>query len=108
MNDPQQLAREAEIAIGDCHDEAKLEQLRVAYLGQRGAIAELLRQLPQLPPEQRRDFGRAVNTAKTAIDASRSILPGPGQSAASPPHHEIHRGRMAPAAGYRSDILCPS
>lgn len=70
MNDPQQLAHQAELAIGECHDEAKLEQLRVAYLGQKGAIAELLRQLPQLPPEQRREFGRAVNTAKTAIEAA--------------------------------------
>ncbi|GAB4347945.1 MAG: phenylalanine--tRNA ligase subunit alpha [Immundisolibacter sp.] len=78
MKDPQQLAREAEIAIGECHDEAKLEHLRVAYLGQKGAVTELLRQLPKLPPEQRRDFGRAVNAAKTtietAIGARREVL----------------------------------
>ncbi len=70
MNDPQHLAQEAQRAIAACHDEAAMEQLRVGYLGQKGAVAELLRGLPQLPPEQRRDFGKAVNDAKAAIEAA--------------------------------------
>jgi phenylalanyl-tRNA synthetase alpha chain len=76
--DPQQLAEDAQRAIAACHDEAALEQLRVAYLGQKGAVTELLRGLPQLPPEQRREFGKAVNIAKQALeaamDARREVL----------------------------------
>ena len=76
--DPQQLADEAQRAIAACHDETALEQLRVAYLGQKGAVTELLRGLPQLPPEQRREFGKAVNVTKqaleTAIEARRTVL----------------------------------
>ncbi|MFZ5493090.1 MAG: phenylalanine--tRNA ligase subunit alpha [Pseudomonadota bacterium] len=68
--DPQQLAEDAQRAIAACHDEAALEQLRVAYLGQKGAVTELLRGLPQLPPEQRREFGKAVNIAKQALEAA--------------------------------------
>ena len=76
--DPQQLADEAQRAIAACHDETALEQLRVAYLGQKGAVTELLRGLPQLPPEQRREFGKTVNVTKqaleTAIEARRTVL----------------------------------
>lgn len=70
MTDPQHLAQEAQRAIAASHDEAALEELRVGYLGQKGAVAELLRGLPQLPPEQRREFGKAVNDAKSAIEAA--------------------------------------
>ncbi|WP_372724377.1 phenylalanine--tRNA ligase subunit alpha [Immundisolibacter sp.] len=68
MTDPQQLTDQAQTAIAACGDEVALEQLRVRFLGQKGAVAELLRSLPELPASQRRDFGKAVNDAKSAID----------------------------------------
>ena len=70
MTDPKHLAEEAQRAIAASPDAVALEQLRVRYLGQKGSVAELLRGLPQLPPEQRREFGKAVNGAKSAIETA--------------------------------------
>ena len=70
MTEPKHLAEEAQRAIAASPDAVALEQLRVRYLGQKGSVAELLRGLPQLPPEQRREFGKAVNGAKSAIETA--------------------------------------
>lgn len=44
-----------------------LESLRVRYLGKKGLLTEQLKRIGQLPPEARRDFGQAVNQAKTVV-----------------------------------------
>ena len=46
-------------------DAAQLEAEHIALLGRKqGAITELLKRLPQLPLEQRKDFGAKVNELK--------------------------------------------
>jgi phenylalanyl-tRNA synthetase alpha chain len=52
-------------------DPAVLEETRVKFLGdKRGELLTLQKALGTLPPESRRDAGRAFNDAKTALVAS--------------------------------------
>jgi len=48
----------------------ELEDLRVAYLGKKGALTELLKGVGKLPPEQRPVFGQKVNNVKVDLAAS--------------------------------------
>jgi len=55
-----------------------LDAVRVAWLGKKGTLTQMLKQLGSLPPEQRPAAGQRINTAKTAIlaalDARRRSL----------------------------------
>jgi phenylalanyl-tRNA synthetase alpha chain len=51
-------------AVGDL---GALERVRVAALGKKGRIAELMQRLGSLPSEQRKSFGQAVNTLKARV-----------------------------------------
>jgi phenylalanyl-tRNA synthetase alpha chain len=59
-------------------DLAGLEAVRVAALGKKGRVSELMSRLGSLPPDERKAFGQTVNTLKTevsdALDARRSVL----------------------------------
>ena len=62
-----ELVAQAEAAIAAAADLRGLDDLRVQYLGKKGSVTELLKNLGKLPPEQRRDAGQAVNAAKQAL-----------------------------------------
>ena len=47
-----------------------LEQKRLTFLGKSGEITGLLKELGTLPPEERKDFGQAVNTLKQKVQAA--------------------------------------
>ena len=49
-------------------DAESAEQWRVNYLGRRGHITGLLRSIPQLEPEQRREVGTQANLAKNTLE----------------------------------------
>ncbi len=57
---------------------AELEKLRVDYIGKKGVLTQQLKRVGTMPPEQRPQFGLAVNDAKKAvaalIDARRRVL----------------------------------
>src|SRR5690606_35484907 len=56
----------------------ELEQVRVAYLGRKGKLTQLLRQMGELPPEERPLRGAQVNEAtrrmEEALEARRREL----------------------------------
>lgn len=54
-------------AVGDL---AALEALRVAALGKKGEISELMRQLGSMAPDARKTFGAAVNAVKDRVSAA--------------------------------------
>ncbi len=66
------------IEIAGAKDLGAIEAVRVAALGKKGRISELMGQLGGLPVEERKSFGAAVNTLKSkitsAIDARKGIL----------------------------------
>lgn len=49
-------------------NEAQLEQLRLDLLGRKGRLTAQLKQLGELPAEQRRAAGQVINQAKQAIE----------------------------------------
>lgn len=63
-----QQAALAEIAATSVSRE--LEQLRVNYLGKKGRITELLKQLGGMAPDERKTFGDRVNRAKDAVTSA--------------------------------------
>src|SRR6185295_2324960 len=66
--------------IGAAGDLRALEDVRVASLGKKGRVSELMATLGKMPPEQRKAFGQAVNGVKdrvsAALDARKSALEG--------------------------------
>jgi len=65
-----ELRRAAERAIADAADTAALEAARVAHLGRKAELPNLLRGVAQLPPEERSAVGRAANEARRALEAA--------------------------------------
>ncbi len=78
MADPDSLLAEALQAIADSSDEKSLESLRVHYLGKKGSLTALLKELGKLPAEERPAAGEKINAAKQqlqqAIDARKHSL----------------------------------
>ena len=72
------LQRETLAAIEAAGDERALESVRVAALGKKGAISELLARLGKLSPDERKVHGAAVNALKDrvtdALAARRAVL----------------------------------
>lgn len=48
-------------------DQGSLEQVRVSALGKNGRVSAIMKRLGQLPPEERKTFGAAVNAVKSRI-----------------------------------------
>jgi phenylalanyl-tRNA synthetase alpha chain len=53
--------------IGGASDLAAIERVRIAALGKKGRVSELMAKLGSLPADQRKAFGQAVNTLKTRV-----------------------------------------
>jgi phenylalanyl-tRNA synthetase alpha chain len=76
MTDIQTLERDIVSAIAAAPDEAVLEQVRVAALGKKGSISELLKTLGGLSPEERKEKGPQFNTLRDRVSeaiASRKV-----------------------------------
>ncbi len=63
----QALATEAAAAIAAVSELDELEQQRVAYLGKKGKLSEILRGMGKLSAEERPKIGAIANDVKTAI-----------------------------------------
>lgn len=78
MSDIARLEREILDAIASTHDEATLEQIRIAALGKKGSISELLKTLGTMSPEERKANGPLFNglrdTVTSAIAARKASL----------------------------------
>ena len=65
-----QVGEEASAAIAGAADIAALDAVRTALLGRKaGSITELLKVLPDLPAEARREAGSLVNALKSEVGA---------------------------------------
>jgi phenylalanyl-tRNA synthetase alpha chain len=64
--------------IAGAADVSSIEQVRIAALGKKGRMAELMATLGSLPNEEKKAFGAAVNAVKTrvteALEARKSLL----------------------------------
>ncbi len=67
MSELHSLLQSATQAIKAAEDLASLDQLRVNYLGKKGDVTALLKNLGKLPGDQRREAGQQINQVKQAI-----------------------------------------
>jgi phenylalanyl-tRNA synthetase alpha chain len=78
MSDIESLERQILDAVAASPDEAALEAARVAALGKKGSISELLKTLGGMSPEERREKGPLFNTLRDrvgeAITARKAAL----------------------------------
>ena len=61
------LLDEAETAVANASDLGQLDQVRVKYLGKKGAFTTELKELGRLPVDQRPVVGKEINAAKQAV-----------------------------------------
>ena len=63
-----QIRHEAEAAIAAAADTQALEEVRIRYLGRKAELPNLLRNVAQLPPEERAATGKAANEVRQALE----------------------------------------
>lgn len=64
------LKAEALQRIQSASTTAELEDIRIHYLGRKGALTLVLRSLGEIPPEQRRQLGPQANSLKELLERS--------------------------------------
>jgi phenylalanyl-tRNA synthetase alpha chain len=78
MEDLETLTSEALAAVDAAASLTELDQVRVEYLGKKGALSQLLKGLGQLAEDERPAAGARINEAKervqTALEARRAAL----------------------------------
>ncbi|MCW7536852.1 phenylalanine--tRNA ligase subunit alpha [Aquabacterium sp. A7-Y] len=70
MNELDQLVAEARAEFGQADAPADLENAKARYLGKAGRLTELLKGLAQLPPDEKKARGAAINVAKQQVEAA--------------------------------------
>jgi phenylalanyl-tRNA synthetase alpha chain len=65
-----ELREQGEAAIAGAAGTAALEEARIAHLGRKAELPNLLRGVAQLPPDERGAVGRAANEARRALEAA--------------------------------------
>jgi phenylalanyl-tRNA synthetase alpha chain len=70
MTDLDKIVSEAIARFADVVDAAELERVKAAYLGKSGAIPEAMKGLGRLAPDERREAGARINSAKDRIEAA--------------------------------------
>ncbi len=68
MQSLENIKAEAIVAIEAASDIAALEELRVSYLGKKGALTSLLKNLGQLSAEERPKAGAEINAVKQQLN----------------------------------------
>ena len=70
MKEKLQSIREmAAEAMAACADSRELDAIRVKYLGKKGEVTALMKNMRSLSPEERPAFGQMVNDLRSAIEA---------------------------------------
>src|SRR5215203_4413599 len=70
MADLTTLERDLLTQVEDASDEAALETLRVAALGKKGSVSELLKTLGAMSPEERKQNGPLINGLRDKVQSA--------------------------------------
>ena len=71
MEDKVTLVREEALeALKNAADLETLQQIRIQYLGKKGSIQALMKEMKDLPKEEKPAFGQKVNECKEAVTAA--------------------------------------
>lgn len=78
MQDLDSLLEQSTSAISSASDLPALEELRLEYIGKKGKVTALLKELGSLPVEQKKEAGQAINQLKqkviAAIETRKAVL----------------------------------
>ncbi len=66
----EQTKKELLEKIKKTNDVKDIEQLRIELLGKKGVIAGYMSQMRELLPDQKKDFGKAINELKTSVESA--------------------------------------
>ena len=88
MQSLENIKAEAVVAIEAASDIAALEELRVSYLGKKGALTGLLKNLGQLSAEERPKAGAEINAVKQQLNEQLKR--------AKPLYRALHLPRSSP------------
>ncbi|MEG0257171.1 MAG: phenylalanine--tRNA ligase subunit alpha [Christensenella sp.] len=66
----EQIVKDANSEIAAAQTSAELNDIRVKYLGKKGAVTLLMKQMGTLSAEERPAFGQAVNAARGAVEGA--------------------------------------
>ncbi len=94
-----QLKERMNRELQNAHGPEELEQLRVAYLGKKGSITELLKELKNVQGEDKKEMGRYINELKQEVSERLAALNERVQK-------EVEEARLA--ADCRYDISIPT
>lgn len=61
------LEKEIRLSLEQAKDPQGLEELRIKYLGRKGEINRLFKELVQLPPDEKKACGEVINKLKDAV-----------------------------------------
>jgi phenylalanyl-tRNA synthetase alpha chain len=65
-----ELGKDFEEALKEVSDQALLEGIKTEYLGRKGLLAALMKNMASLSDEERREVGKAANEAKQAMETA--------------------------------------
>jgi phenylalanyl-tRNA synthetase alpha chain len=68
LQEIERIEHEGRAALAAVNDSEELERVRVAYLGRRAQLPQLLRGVAQLEPAERGAVGKAANQARQALE----------------------------------------
>ena len=117
MTDIAELERDLTRAIAGAADERALEELRVAALGKKGSVAELLKTLGSMSPDERKVNGSLFNNLRDSIAGAIAARKKQLEDAAldarlqservdvTLPAPEIPRGTIHPVSHVRDEII---
>lgn len=62
------LQQEALSKIQQCQSANELDRLRVSYLGKKGRLTEILKQMGKLPAQERPEIGKLANSVRETVE----------------------------------------
>lgn len=68
MEDLSRILEELKEALENCNSLQELNEVRVRFLGKKGRITSLMKQISSLPPEERPSFGKSVNELRASAE----------------------------------------
>ncbi len=69
----QQIQAEAQADLATAQNEKDIEVVAVRYLGRKGALTGVLRNIAKLPPEERAAAGKQANAAKKSLESAVKV-----------------------------------
>ena len=111
------ILTDAKNQVASSQNETEIEAIRVKYLGKKGELTAILKQMGSLSPEERPKMGALVNEAKQELEELISVKKNELKSAEQQkklaeetiditlPHKEIKRGKLHPLNTVLDDMI---